>query len=247
LIREKFKLDPEHKIDLQKGYELEVVNVIQHFVRPGDCVVDAGACIGFHTCLLSKLVGEKGAVLAFEPNMRSYKYLLRHVFELNKFTNVACFRTALWNHNLPSMELSSVEDLGYSSLYPYGNAMEVEIVEGRTLDSLIFNRPRLIKIDCEGAEAEVLSGAHKTLERGVDAVIVEFNYNLLKCTGRSDHLIREYMNSLGYDMFLISISDGNGGLMRPLKVGLEYTIDLRKGFHLNVLFSTEEKVKERWQ
>ena len=59
------------------GYEPEIINVLERFIDPGDVVVDAGASIGLHTCLMSKLVGDDGLVLAFEPQVASFSWLMR--------------------------------------------------------------------------------------------------------------------------------------------------------------------------
>lgn len=230
------------------GYEPEVMNAMEHFVEPGDCVIDAGASVGLHTCFMSKLVGETGIVMAFEPHLESFGYLAHHVHVMNKLNNVACLRMALWKTDWPALKLWTVENgLGYSSFHRYKDADEPEIVEGRSLDTLLINdHPRLIKIDCEGTEAEVLCGAAETLGRGVDCVIMELNYNLMDQTGRNDMAIRQYMQALGYDMFLINLGDAKGGFRYPHKVLLENTIKLEGGYHVNVMFSTEEKVAQRW-
>ena len=102
---------------LPVGYEPEITNVIERFAEPGDCVIDAGASIGFHTCFMSKLVGESGLVLAFEPQLESYKHLLQHVHVANKLNNVACLRTALWKFDCPELELWSMSEIGYSSFH----------------------------------------------------------------------------------------------------------------------------------
>ena len=237
-----------HQVDCHPfGYEPEVVNVIERFVEPGDCVVDAGACIGFHTCLMSKLVGEDGVVLAFEPQLESFKYLFHHVHVANKLNNVACLRMALWKCDCPELVLWSVEDIGYSSFHKYADFTGTEKVEGRSLDTLLIeDHPRFIKIDCEGTEAEVLLGAHSILEKGVDCVVLEFNYHMMRQTGRSDGPIRQYMAALGYDLFLISVRDDNGGFLPPIKVAPDVAITLSGGHHINVMFSTEEKVRSRW-
>lgn len=230
-----------------QGYEPEIINVMERFVEPGDCVVDAGASIGFHTCFLAKLVGEEGIVLAFEPELRSFQFLAHHVHVANKLNNVACLRTALWKFDVPALELWSVKDIGYSSFHHYDNATGSELVEGRALDTLLIkDHPRFIKIDCEGTEAEVLLGAKNILAKGVDCVVLELNFFMMKQTGRDDHLIREFMRELGYDMFIINLGDGNGGFQRPLKVDPKLNIELSGGHHINVMFSTEAKVNERW-
>ncbi len=230
-----------------QGYEPEILNVMERFVEPGDVVVDAGACIGFHTCFLSKLVGEAGLVFAFEPQLESMEYLVHHVHVANKLNNVALFKCALWKCDVPELELFSVKDIGYSSFHRYADFTKSEKVEGRTLDTLLVHyHPRLIKIDCEGTEAEVLCGAHNMLARGVDCVVLELNFHLMQNTNRSDRVIREYMSALGYDMFLINIGDGHGGYQRPSKVEPHLNIKLDGGHHINVMFTTQKKVDERW-
>jgi FkbM family methyltransferase len=240
-----FDLYPEPSNGSDIFYEPEVINVFDHFVEAGDCVVDVGASVGFHTCFLSKLVGETGRVFAFEPHFKSFEYLMHHV-HTNKLENVECLQTALWKEDSPSLELWSVSQLGYSSFHHYSSAETSEFVEGRALDALLINQPRVIKIDCEGTEVEVLRGAHETLVRGVDCVIMELNYHLMNITKRPDSIIREYMDGIGYDMFLINICDENGIYLAPCKIEPRKSITLLGGTHINVLFSTEEKVAQRW-
>src|SRR5262245_14603157 len=79
-------------------YEPEVVNVIGHFVEPGDLVIDAGASLGFFTVLLAKIVGDSGIVLAFEPEARSYDLLKRNIEE-NRLTNTVAFQSGLFREN----------------------------------------------------------------------------------------------------------------------------------------------------
>lgn len=228
-------------------YEAEIIVVAEKFVQPGDFVIDAGACLGFHSCFLSKLVGDDGIVLAIEPELRAFKYLAHNVHVLNKLNNVACLRFALWKSDVPELKLYAVDDVGYTSLHTYADATSTEMVEGRALDTLLINdHPRFIKIDCEGVEAEILLGARNILARGVDAIVLELNFSLMEQTGRSDRLIRQYMHELGYAMYLINLGDGNGGFQPPLKVDPSQKIQLEGGHHINVLFSTEEKVRKRW-
>jgi FkbM family methyltransferase len=233
------------------GYEPEVINVLEHFLELGDCVIDAGACVGHHSCLMSKLVGSGGLVLAFEPMLVAFRDLVRHVHTANKLDNVACFKLALWKEDVPSLKLWSMgQTVGYSSFHHINPEASVfEVVEGCALDGLLGPKehPRLIKIDCEGTEYEILLGAKNILTKGVDCVILEFNYHILKETNCSDREIRNFMAALGYDMFLININDNvNGGFQYPIKVGSDVTIELQGGDHINVMFSTQEKVQQRW-
>jgi FkbM family methyltransferase len=223
-------------------YEPEVADVIRRFLSPGDCAVDVGASIGHHTCLMSRMVGEEGLVFAFEPHGESFKLLVESV-NVNKLNNVAMFQTALWSRDLPEMELWSVPEMGYSSFLRYENATGSEKVACRSLDSFLINdHPRLIKLDCEGSETNVLAGADRILRKGVDCVVVEFNYWVFRETNLSDLMIRQYMKSLGYDLFIIGVK-----VPYPVKLEPAVSITLEGGHHINVMFSTEEKVRARWR
>ncbi len=235
--------------DVPEFYEPEVVNVMERFLQPGDCAVDAGASVGFFTCLASKLVGAEGLVLAFEPNLESFEHLRRNV-EMRKLANVRAFRKALWSVNLPEIQLWSVDEIGYTSVCHYANATNTECVEAFALDDFLPEGlvPRFLKIDCELAEFEVLRGAQRILREGIDCVVLEFNYHLMVQNGMSDHLIRDFMSDLGYDMFLINIGNQEeGGFRSPIKVDRAAEIQMRGNhIHINVMFSREEKVRPLW-
>ncbi len=242
----------EPHIFIHDVYEPEVCNVIDKFVKAGDCAIDVGSCTGNFAVRLSKIVGETGLVIAFEPQLESFKHLLRNVLEVHKLNNVACVKTAAWKADEPELRLFSLSLVGYSSMHRYTTAYQPETVEGRSLDSWMAgnNHPRFIKIDCEGTELEVLLGARELLKRGVDCVVLEFNYYIMGLTGRKDKDIREFMADLGYDLFLINIGDANGGYRAPVKVPLGQKIIVAHKnpgeCYINVMFSTEEKVRERW-
>lgn len=239
---------PAYAGDPSVGYEPDVINICEKFLEPGDIAVDAGASIGFHTCLMSKLVGPTGLVLAFEPQEESFKLLQKHVYAVNQLNNVGCVKAALWKEPNEHLMLWNVEDLGYSSFHRYASAVSSEEVEGVTLDFALegVGHPRLIKIDCEGTEPEVVLGALNVLERGVDAVIMELNFHLFEQTGRSEMELRKAMVSMGYDMFFINVANKQGGFLPPYLVHKDLHLKLQGGHHINVLFSTEEKVKARW-
>lgn len=129
----------------------------------GDTFIDAGANVGFFTLLGSRTVGRSGKVVAFEPLQRNVE-LLEHHLELNRVTNAVVVRSALSDH-------SGYEGFGSKSSPSMARLSNdgAERVEVTTLDealtALDLGEVRLIKIDVEGAEAEVLAGAASTLSR----------------------------------------------------------------------------------
>jgi hypothetical protein len=54
---------------LMDGYwEMWATEVMAQLIKPGMVVADVGANLGYYTVLMGELVGETGAVHAFEPN-----------------------------------------------------------------------------------------------------------------------------------------------------------------------------------
>ena len=68
-------------------YEPEQTQAFVNTVSRGQTVFDIGANVGYYTLLGSKLVGEDGQVVAFEPVTQNLFNLYRHIV-LNKAKNV---------------------------------------------------------------------------------------------------------------------------------------------------------------
>ena len=52
----------------REGYEQSFRSVMLRSTRPGDCVWDVGANIGFYSELFAMVVGPSGKVISFEPS-----------------------------------------------------------------------------------------------------------------------------------------------------------------------------------
>lgn len=153
---------------------------MQTFVKDGDIVFDIGAHFGLYTLILSELVGRKGKVFAFEPNIELLPSLRKTIKAKD---NIELFEVALSDHN-GKASLFVPQDASMASLSDWtnGNAGSVHTVECemRKLDDLVdtgkLMPPQFIKCDVEGAELSVFKGAFKLLNR-VDAPILMFEVN----------------------------------------------------------------------
>lgn len=160
------------------GREEDVEATVLDALRPGDCFVDCGANIGFYTLRAAQRVGSGGTVVAIEPHPETFTALSSHAAH-NKLSNIRRVRAALGARSGLSVPLSSPKGvLGQTTTAPatvsgFGNAGEAP---GRTLDDVCASHSsiRVLKIDVEGAEADVLRGAPSTLAK-TDMVIIEVN------------------------------------------------------------------------
>lgn len=155
-------------------HEFEDMAFVLHFLRPGDLFVDIGANIGSYTILAS---AAKANVISFEPVPSTFEALLDNV-HLNRLERTVEARNAAVGRNTGELEMIADQDttnqvLVGGSQYA-GKSVRVPVV---TLDSVLQGKtPKLIKIDVEGFETEVLAGAKATLANpALGAVLMELN------------------------------------------------------------------------
>jgi FkbM family methyltransferase len=158
-------------------------DIIEHFTpKQGDIVVDIGAHIGLYTIISSKRVGANGKVVAIEADPGNFEMLNRNI-KLNKLANVIPLNYAVYSKEtkiklyLPSGESGFTKYNTIMSDWVNTKDKFVE-VNANTLDYLLQSNQireeevNWIKIDVEGAEFEVLKGAHNVLSKSKDIVLL---------------------------------------------------------------------------
>ncbi|MDX1408835.1 MAG: FkbM family methyltransferase, partial [Saprospiraceae bacterium] len=58
--------------------EIRLTRFLVQWTKPGMCVLDVGAHVGYYTLLMARCVGSEGTVTAFEPAYSSYSFLARN-------------------------------------------------------------------------------------------------------------------------------------------------------------------------
>ena len=158
-------------------YEPTQTKLFEEFVKPGDVVYDVGAHFGYYTLLSSKLVGERGLVLAFEPSPANLARLYRHI-ELNDRKNVQVLELAVSDHE-GTAHFETRTGSGVGHLADNG-PLEVKLT---TLDSLsTYPLPQVMKIDVEGAEVGVLEGARNLFAKCKPVIFLSLHGEDLKAT-----------------------------------------------------------------
>lgn len=144
-------------------------------VRPGDTVIDAGANVGTHTVPFARAVGPGGRVHAIEPQAQVAEVLTANLV-LNDLphatVHVAALGASAGTIVVPRLPVDRGLNLGGVSLGAFGpgDGDEVPLL---TIDDLNLLTCRLIKIDVEGMETQVLAGATATLQRCRPILYVE--------------------------------------------------------------------------
>jgi FkbM family methyltransferase len=167
--------------------------LFDQLVKPGHIVIEVGANIGSHTVHLGRLVGPNGAVVAIEPQ-RALFYLLCANLALNEQFQVralhAAAGAAVGSIRVPVLDHRAPLNFGGLSLTGLDTGDQIPLV---TLDSFDLPSVRLLKIDVEGMEIEVLRGASQLIARHRPILYVENDRR-----DRSEELIGLIME-MGYE------------------------------------------------
>jgi len=181
----------------------------RHFVRllrPGDCVLDVGANLGYFSLVAAELVGPAGCVHAFEPAPQVLP-LLQENARLNPQANLqvhgvavsdCCGQTRFFAAPRGRSGYSSIRDLG-------AETSVISTVPTITLDALLPQLPpvRLVKIDVEGAELRVLRGMRQLIDRDRPFLIVEVDDGFLRQLGADASRLCAFLTQAGYKLHRI--------------------------------------------
>lgn len=166
----------QRKIIATGVVEPESTRVVERLVATDDVVLDIGANIGYFTLLLSRLVGERGRVLAFEPTRHYRNTLLRNLAE-NGVSNCRVEDCGLSNEE--GELLASIGDSS-ATLHWVATDQEPRLRETIRLerlddvvDRLELDRLDFVKIDIDGHEPLCLEGAWQTFERFRPIILLE--------------------------------------------------------------------------
>jgi FkbM family methyltransferase len=194
-----------------------------------DCTVyDIGANIGLHAVFMAKLTGPGGSVIAFEPsppNLRTIDYhkrinKLKHL-EIHQYavcdvdqTHLPFFLLNAGDHSSNSLTFGRQEVPNLNrELHQNQREIEVKCVSIDGFARRNHHAPRLIKIDVEGAELLVLTGASQTLAEYRPIVILAVHPWWLPHGQTPDDIV-SFLNGHGY-----VIKDKAGKLTRTLDYG----------------------------
>lgn len=176
--------------------EGDVHELICSSLERGDIFVDVGANIGYYTVLGSKLVGSKGVVIAFEPMPDTFK-ILKINCKLNHLTSATIISKAAWSDECTIPLHFSGGYYGMASMIQSGgDSISIEAIP---LDSICkpYSTIKMLKIDAEGAEYQVLSGASKTLTKT--------KYVILECSKDCDKIIN-LLQGKGFNIHKLSFT-----------------------------------------
>ena len=171
--------------------EIRLARLLLETLRPGDDFVDVGAHFGYFALLAAQLVGPAGRVRAYEASASTYAVLAANVAALpqvqachqavsDRPEMVSFYEFPVLFNEFNSMDVSQFEGEKWFQQFPPVQIQVPAVNLGEVLHETGL-RPRIIKIDVEGAENKVIAGAQAALVA-------------LAAAGRAPLVVMEYLS-----------------------------------------------------
>lgn len=190
--------------------ELETINTLK-----SEVIWDIGAHVGYHTLCFAAIAGQMGKVVSFEPNIYNFKRLsmncsanaelAKTITLVDKALSDANGEAAfVFNEKIDTGESSGS---GLETAFQYSYEINIENapktkVAMLTADSYIEANPdlapTLMKIDVEGAEFNVLSGAATILQKYRPLLVIEV-HNITAM-----FYVQKHLSNINYDTKLLN-------------------------------------------
>lgn len=144
-----------------------------HFLRKEDTFFDVGANVGIYTILASGHVG--CYTVAFEPDKVTLFHLNENL-KLNKIDKIVSIEEKAVGEKIGMIKFSVAKDTINHVISQNDSNSAFHEVEMTFLDHFESRLPKMIKIDVEGFEWNVLNGSkHLLANPNLDVILIEIN------------------------------------------------------------------------
>ncbi|WP_433739393.1 FkbM family methyltransferase [Pseudomonas putida] len=189
--------------------------LIERIIKPGDVYIDVGANIGMHSIAAARAMSGQGRIFAFEPFEPTRKLLERNLW-LNGFSSISEISHYALSDTAGSHKLHLGATSGHHSLYELETPSFIPTtsvdISTITLDEFLPEdlTAKLLKIDAEGAEIDVMKGARRLLAANPKMLlIVELGLSHLKRNAISLENWLKHFTASGLVFSVINDRTGN--------------------------------------
>ena len=143
-------------------------------IKSNDVIIDVGAHIGLFTIYASQFC-TNGKIYSFEPIVDNYELLLENI-KLNNLDNVKSFNQAISNSNEPIKLFLNDDESGHSMFSQSSKSIIVDSISlQKFFDENQIKHCNFLKLDCEGAEYEIIKNLPFEYFQKIDKLVIEYH------------------------------------------------------------------------
>ncbi len=160
-------------------HEPNATNLFKKHIDDGMDVVDIGSNLGYYALLAATLVGQKGKVLAIEPEPQNHKLLEMNI-QVNHIRNIETVQCAVGaKDGISEFYITEASNTNSLILPTEGKVISSVKMKTKRLDTLLeeINFPKVdfLRMDIEGGEIIAIEGMKNTLKKYKPTVLTELH------------------------------------------------------------------------
>ncbi len=176
-------------------------------LNDGDVIVDIGANVGIVSIYLAKRFPNV-KILAYEAHPHTYSNFLKNI-EANNVKNIIPHNLAVYSKDNETLNITlDTINTGSSSCFKNNEGQIAETISTISLDTIITDNNissiRYLKIDCEGAEFDILEGSKLIHEIEVQDIGIEI-HSFMESHGKNVGLLTELVKKISVNSPKIKI------------------------------------------
>ncbi len=165
-------------------------------IKMGSVVIDIGAHIGDFSVFAANY-DQDVQVYSYEPSKESFTFLITNI-EINKANNIKAFNLAV---SKTQGEIKFYIDKKNTTLHSTVIAQKYfRLVNSTTLERIIMDNNiencQLLKLDCEGAEYEILFSTPKEILNRIQNISMEYH----QVPDYTINDLTKYLKDIGFDV-----------------------------------------------
>ncbi|MDR1850305.1 MAG: FkbM family methyltransferase [Zoogloeaceae bacterium] len=183
-------------VEERRFFEQEMLDDLQRYLPEGSTILDIGANLGNHSLYWAIHSGAK-RIHSFEPLPMTYRVLQENIRLNGLEETIVAHHLGLGDKNehvlIAAFKFGNLGGTSFESAEQGEERRAKTPFKFVTLDSLALNEEKIhfVKIDAEGFELQVLTGAHKTLLTHKPILFIEaFRENAA--------FVKDFCSTMGY-------------------------------------------------
>ena len=178
-------------------------------------IIDIGAHYGYFSLFAAVNTDDAARIFSFEPDSVNFQKLKQNVLDCK--TNKIYAQQCAVSARTGSIDLFKGSDINHSIIQEHSlleNSSEKETVQSISLDDLIvkntISHVDFLKMDCEGAEYEILFNTSGETLTKIKTISIEFHD--LKSSSQNANTLIAHMRNFGFQVVKFMYEPSNYGL-----------------------------------
>ena len=183
-------------------------SLLLDLLAPGGVFVDVGANLGYFSIIAASVVGEGGAVFAFEPEPDNFRLLLANATLNGQQDRIHAVQAGLAACDAQGRLYLSDTNLGDHRILAAGsgrNSLPIPLLDGGKYLEGRLSRIDLLKVDTQGSEYQVMLGLMPLLRRlpRPFRILIELTPLSLRQSGTSGRALVELLATLEMPLWIV--------------------------------------------